>query len=153
MIPAITPVVSSKELVQRFTEARATLETELYKALRRTAEQAERYAKGTTLFRHRTNALRNSIESTVFGRYGGNPAAQVAANAPHAGFMEYGTKGHPVTPKRSKVLAWVENGQAKFSKGHWVRGITPRPFMANAKDRVTPLFEELVAEAFVRAFA
>lgn len=154
MTPAVSVVVSAAELSERFAIARSRLNVELRRALDRTVEVASMYAKQTRLFKHRSYELRNSVRTRVVGDMGGAGfVGQVSANAPYAGFLEFGTKAHAILPRRKKFLRFIQNGQVRFSRGVWHPGTSPRPFMRGAQERATPLFEQLVSEAFVRAFA
>jgi len=41
-------------------------------------------------------------------------------------FVDEGTVAHIIKPVRAKVLHWIDpaSGEDRFSKGHWVKGIT-----------------------------
>jgi len=53
------------------------------------------------------------------------------ANTPYAIFVHEGTKRHFIKPKKAGALAWMQGGVMRFSKGHYVSGITPRLWIWN----------------------
>jgi hypothetical protein len=157
--PYVGVLMDGQALQHTFGTARGRFDQLLMRALHRTAELAASYAKLSTLYRSHTGALRSSITETVFGGMGGiagagaDMAARVAATAPFAAFVENGTRPHVILPRRAKVLRFIQNGAVRFSRGVFHPGTEPRPFMAQARDRAEPLFERMLNEAFVRAFA
>ncbi len=125
-------------------------------ALARTAELASSYAKSgigmrNVLYVSHTYGLRSSI---TWGTQAGSKSfhAVMRASAPYAAFVENGTKAHTIEPKRRQALRFVQNGAVRFSRIVNHPGTAPRPFMAQAQERATPLLERLMGEAFARAF-
>ena len=61
---------------------------------------------------------------------------------------------HWVGPKNKKALRWATGGGFGFSRGHWVRGIDPDPFLyragENSREQINDVFERHVTEAFER---
>lgn len=133
-----------------------SLSEQVMQALARTAQLASFYAKsgiGTrdVLYQSRTFGLRNSIQwATQMGSSSAH--AVMRASAPYASFVENGTKPHMIEPKRKQALRFVQNGAVRFSRIVHHPGTTPRPFMAQAQERATPLLERLMGEAFAKAF-
>jgi hypothetical protein len=141
----------TEEINRSFDKAREVLFVEIMNALSRTAELASSYAKTSTLYKSHTYGLRSSIQwGTQLGAKSAH--AVMRASAPYAAFVENGTKPHTITAKRQTTLRFVQNGAVRFSRSVRHPGTKPRPFMAQAQDRATPLLERLMGEAISRAF-
>lgn len=158
MTPSVSMRIDSGAFVKSLRGASARFDTLVMAAIRRTVELAATYAKTSTRYKSHTYKLRSSIEGTVMGGFGGVAGAgalggRVSANAPYAAYVENGTKAHDIHPRRKTVLRFVQNGTVRFARHVRHPGTAPRPFMADAKERATPFFERLMAEAVVRAFA
>ena len=153
MTPYVGQLVDGGKLRQDFNAAQGRLVQLVQSALERTAQQAASYAGIGLTYNHHTYGYRKSITFGVqMGIDGG--VAVVRASAPYALFLENGTKRHWIAPRRAGALSWVSNGTRYFSKkGVMHPGTSPRNPMANAQRMAQPLFERLVNEAFVRAFA
>ncbi len=62
-------------------------------------------------------------------------------------WFEEGTKRHFIAPLTKKALRWIQGGVARFSRGHWVRGITARHVFKNGVRQGMPKFlRQLEAE-------
>lgn len=112
-------------------------------ALRRTSEAAATYARLSSLYKNHTYRLRASIKPSVPDA----THAIVTANAPYAYFVEHGTPRHDIHPRRAKMLRFEWGGTMIFRRHVVHPGTKPRPFMAEAQRKATPLFSRLVAEA------
>ena len=72
-----------------------------------------------------------TIENLTIGRNGTMSFDVVSDYTSESGFdaasaRETGTRSHFVRPVNAKALSWIAGGFIRaFSKGHWVRGITP----------------------------
>lgn len=124
---------------------------EVMKALERTAQLATTYAKTSTLYKSHTYGLRSSI---TWGAQMGTSSAHAVmrASAPYASFVEFGTKPHTIEARRGTHMRFVQNGAIRFARIVHHPGTKPRPFMAQAQERATPLLERLMGEALARAF-
>jgi len=139
--------IDGSGLVNWCKETAAKLQSQTQQALQRTATTAATYAKLSRLYKSHTYNLRNSIRTRV------SPGkAQVSANARYASWVENGTRPHEILPRRKKVLRFVQHGEVRFAKRVFHPGTKPRPFMQEAQDKATPLFERLVREAASNAF-
>jgi hypothetical protein len=119
------------------------------RALLLSAEGAAAYAKQHGNFQNRSGALRASIRGELRGRH----RAVTIADARHAFWIENGNKPTNddfIRPKKGKFLRFVVNGQTVFAKK--VRPLTPRKYMAQAREAAAPLFERLVQQATKDAF-
>jgi len=134
---------------------------EIMSALERTVRLASTYAKvpdGTTYegwsgkFTSRTGELRSSIKTFVVGGITMGYVGSVVAYARHAAMVEYGTKPHVIAARRKKFLRFEVGGNVLFRRAVNHPGTFPRPFMRAAQLKAQPFFEDLIAEAFVRAF-
>lgn len=158
MTPSVHLRINSDAFAKSLRGASATFDRLVMIALRRTVQLAESAAKTSTRYKSHTYKLRESIKGEVFGGFGGVAGAggvggRVVASAPYAAFVENGTRAHDILPRRKKVLRFVQNGAVRFASAVHHPGTAPRPFMADAKERATPLFEQLMSEAVARAFA
>ena len=87
--------------------------------------------------------------------------ATVEPTAPHAPYIEFGTKPHEIRIKHKKVLARrnlgaVATGGALytiFGKRVWHPGTRPRPFVSTAVDLAEKEFENNLNEALNRALS
>lgn len=148
--------VNPSGLYAGFNRARSLLDQLLYEALQRTVQLATTYAKTSTLYRSHTYGLRQSIRGFVVGGMTGMmlmPQGRVEARAPYASFVHNGTAPHIIVPRRRQVLRFVQNGAVRFAPFVQHPGTRRRPYMTEARDLTAPIFERLVGEAFVRAFA
>lgn len=157
MTPSVHLRINSEAFAKSLRGAGATFDRLVMVALRRTVQLAETTAKTSRLYKSHTYKLRESIKGEVFGGFGGVTGAgavggRVTASAPYAAFVESGTKAHDIFPRRKTVLRFVQNGAVRFARHVRHPGTAPRPFMAEAKARATPLFESLLQEAVARAF-
>lgn len=159
MTPYIGALVDPVGLFRSFDSARARFDALLFEALQRTVNMAAMYAKTSTLYRSHTYGLRGSIKGFVIGGMGGGAGGvsilqgRVEARAPYAAFVENGTRPHIIVPRRKNALRFVQNGAVRFAPFVQHPGTRRRPFMREARDLTAPIFERLVGEAFVRAFA
>ncbi len=146
-----TVSVSGESFAQSLSKAERSLPGEIMAALARTAELASGYARTSALYKSHTYGLRSSIQwGTQLGAQTAH--AVMRASAPYAAFVENGTKPHTIEPRHASVLRFVQNGAVRFSRSVNHPGTAPRPFMAQAQDRATPLLERLMGEAFAHAF-
>lgn len=75
--------------------------------------------------------------------------------AMHAVYLHEGTKDHWVAPVNADSLAWQQDGQWRYSKGHMVSGIQGYPFLTIAAEksesRIGVLCEEFLQKAVNKA--
>jgi len=101
-------------------------------AVRNAGMQMKAQAKGTTRFEDHTGALRKSIGFVMAGDYAG----QFKATAPHALFVEAGTKPHPIVPVRASRLRFMVRGQWVTARRVEHPGTHARDFMRDASTQV-----------------
>lgn len=96
----------------------------------------------------KSRSLRNSILPLgIEGSWEGDDLSGGAgAGAPHALYVEEGTRDHWVRPRFRTALAWEVEGGFAFSRGHVVRGIEARHFMAGALEAYRPRFEIVIGD-------
>ena len=74
-----------------------------------------------------------------------------------AKFLYYGTKRHYVAPVRASALSWVQNGERRFSKGHFVSGIKPENWIEDnyklREDRFLTLIENSVLDGMMKKWS
>lgn len=139
--------VDSSALQKWLKSAAVKLAAQTETALQRTAWEAAKFARVSGLYKDRTYKLFKSIRPTV------QPTkSAVKATAPYAFYVENGTRPHAIVARRRKALRFVQNGEVFFRRSVWHPGTWPRPFMAEAQKKATPLFSRLVAEAATKAF-
>lgn len=104
-------------------------------------------AKGTPTFKDRTGQLRSSItrgQKSTWHTF-------VKASAPHARFVEFGTKPHIIEARRGKTLRFVAAGGIFFRKRVHHPGTKPTHFMQTASDAGEHALERMIEEAINRA--
>lgn len=155
-VPFVETRIDGTGLTRSFGGAQAKFDARIRAALERTVEIATAYARTSRLYKSHTGRLRESIKGFVINGMGGTtglmPQARVEARAPYAKFVHDGTPPHEIEARRKKSLSFIWNGQRRFFRRVFHPGTMERPFMREAEQATTPLFEKLVSEAFVRAF-
>lgn len=109
------------------------------RATYRATAMGERTAR--QLAPYRSGALQDSIEGTVEHTATG-ARGTVVADAPHAVFVEHGTRAHTIEARRAKALHWEDEGGEHFAPRVSHPGTEAQPFMKPAR---------IVAEAVLRA--
>lgn len=140
--------INSKAFQSWFAAAGASLRKNVASALQRTSVAAATYAKLSKLYKSHTYGLRKSIRHQLVNEF----HSKVSANAKYAGWVEDGTQPHPIRARRKKALRFVQNGAVTFRKSVFHPGTKPRPFMKEAQEKATPLFDRLCNEAADRSF-
>lgn len=127
-----------RTLIDLLNRANNETPTGLRTALKETAEDIEKDAKGNVRNNsYDTGALHNSI-NTVYGKQG--TEAIIKATAKHASFIENGTRAHIIKPKNKSVLAFEVAGKMVFAKQVKHPGIQKKPFMEPAFNKNIPAF-------------
>jgi hypothetical protein len=114
-----------------------TLESDLLAAVRQALGQAAALAaeheRATNAFKDRTGRLRGSIKRGERG-----PWAQFVSvggrAAPHALWIDSGSRAHEITPRRRKTLRFVQNGRVRFVKRVYHPGTKATRFVQSARD-------------------
>ena len=138
-----------KITLQGLSEARGTL-PEIPKAIERTVllrmsqvvyDEGQRGAG-----RHsKTGALVRSLYNRAIPN--GREIGHDPQVAPHAIFVNMGTRRHWIGPKDKKALRWAVGGKFMFSKGHWHPGYIGDAYMINAATIALREFARIVDEA------
>ena len=94
-----------------------------------------------------TGLMANSVDITEDGSdyLVGNTASSVNG-FPYPLAIEQGTSSHWVAPITYNALHWVDGGEDRFSKGHYVSGIEADPFVRPSIDDTLYDIEEIVSE-------
>lgn len=102
----------------------------------------------------RSGSMKDSVRSFIrsTGRSISLGIKMGGSGAPHAPFVEKGTRGHMVRPRRAKVLHWIQDGQARFSKGHFVSGIKGRRILRRIFNREQKNFFRSLRTAMTQEF-
>lgn len=109
------------------------------------------HARATTKFKDRSGDLRRSIvrgqKSTWhhFIKAGGR-------TAPHAHFVEYGTKPHPIEVRRRRALRFVQHGEIRFRRRVQHPGTKATHFMDEAATVGARFLDWRMEDAIARAF-
>lgn len=128
-----------------FSKAQAEFDRETQRALD-TASNAVRL-NAITRFKSHTGEL---ARSTVVRKVNQH-ARNIEATAPHAGFVENGTRPHDIQP-HGKALRFVANGQVMFRRTVHHPGTKATHFLRDAAQSMRPLFQQLVFEAVNKAW-
>ena len=78
----------------------------------------------------RTGRLRRSIRMRRIRR--GYEVSMGGGEAPYAGFLEYGTRGHVIRARRARALRFEIRGEVVYAKYVHHPGLKPRRIMAEA---------------------
>ena len=105
------------------------------------------HARATTKFKDQTGALRKSIDRVPHGEWGW----KLRATAPHAVFVEKGTKPHRIEARNARALRYVQHGQIRFSRSVQHPGTKPTHFLDDAATVVTQFLDHRMEEAARRA--
>lgn len=100
-------------------------------AIREAGERAEHLAKTTTRFEDVTGALRRSIGFRMSGDYSG----QFFASAPHALFVEAGTRPHVIEARNAPMLRFQIGGRWISARSVRHPGTRARDFMRDAAEQ------------------
>jgi hypothetical protein len=91
---------------------------------------------GGTGFKHRTGAVIRGQKNRVYARIGGH-VLELSNSAPHAVFLEKGTRPHVILPKHKSALHfhWPKAGGWIFAKRVQHPGTRAYHFLSGARDR------------------
>lgn len=106
------------------------------------------HAKATQSFHDRTGELRRSItrgQKSTWIHF-------LKASAPHAAYVEYGTKPHRIEAKNRRALRFVQHGEIRFRRGVNHPGTKPRHFMDDAATVGARFLDWRMEDAIARAF-
>ena len=109
-------VVHARDTARAVTAIGVAIDRGARAALKEAGRRAKQQAKSTTRFEDQTGALRRSIGFVMSGAYHG----EFSAAAPHALFVEAGTKPHIIEAKRAPMLRfkYLGNWVVKRSVQH-----------------------------------
>jgi len=105
------------------------------------------HAKATTKFKDRTTALRKSIGREPRGEWGW----RLVAGAPHARFVESGTKPHVIEARRARALRFVWHGELRFARRVNHPGTKPTHFMRDAAAEVERFLDARMGQHITNA--
>ncbi len=137
--------IAPRALVRKARAALAALERSILnganRALENVAAAAEKAARATTAFNDgprdgRHSNLRDSIEHTLLPDY----RARLRAMAPHAIFIEAGTRPHVIKARRGPLLHFKIGGRWISTRQVNHPGTKARWFMRDAGEAVRPVF-------------
>lgn len=159
------------ELVKRFEKAPEWTRRNLKSALEQSLKLAAENARKSITYKQKTGNLERSIETqildinTLRGRVWLNPDTTMTDKGVSYGvFLHEGTgifgKGKGrffVKPVNWKAMRWVgSDGKHWFSKGHWINGVKPNPFIyigaEKSRAEINAIFQRQVDRA-IRASA
>lgn len=112
-------------------------------------------AKQNHAYTDRTGELTNSIvRDEVQGSFDGQDLrCTVSAGAPHATFVELGTKPHKIRPKYRKALRWPVEGGFAFARSVDHPGTQPTFFLRRAVEVKFLEVQQFIADATELSFA
>ena len=90
-------------------------------------------------------------DSLSINKYGNNLVVRMRyygrEDVPLGYWFEYGTGDHFIRPNFGhKAITWVQDGERRFSRGHWVSGIEPRMIMNKTRDDFAVGFQEAASK-------
>jgi len=89
----------------------------------------------------RTGFLRRSMSYSVTDR-----GAEISAEAPYAGFVEFGTRPHMIFPRRATALRFEKDGRVIFAKYVRHPGTKPHPYFRKGIEKFDELLQTAVEE-------
>lgn len=111
-------------------------------------EKIVEIARKTHRFISRTGKLDQSVEQKLVSDSPLRGQIQINDDSCKYGkFIHNGTPRHWIQPTDKKALRFVSGGQFIFSKGHFVNGIAPDPFLESSVNKQLPEFEKELNEA------
>ncbi|HET8686953.1 MAG TPA: hypothetical protein VFM18_09860, partial [Methanosarcina sp.] len=111
-------------------------------------EKIVELARKTHIYITRTGKLDQSVEQKLISDAPLRGLIQLNdENCTYGKFIHNGAPRHWVQPTDKKALRFVSGGQFIFSKGHFVNGIKPDPFLENAVKNQLPEFEKELNDA------
>ena len=78
---------------------------------------------------------------------GGRQVGHDPKRAPHAGFVQYGTRPHKITPKNKQALRWPGQGGFIFAKSVNHPGYKGDAYMIRARDAALLRFNSILDES------
>lgn len=148
--------IDARKLLRMLVRAQHDLPPLAMKALGASVGQALREARRSRAFENRTGNLRRSIRRGGSGYSGFMQfIAAGGKEARYARFVEAGTRGHPITPKKTN-----KSGLLRFQvAGQWVSarsvdhpGTLPAYFMRDAARTANVALLDMLHRAADRAF-
>lgn len=121
--------VDGQSAVQSMRLLEAGIHQAAMLALRSAVKAAEDSARSTSRFKDKSGETRGSIRGEVIGQRGKVSAGGVAK------FLENGTVAHQIVARNATALHFFVNGQEFFRRMVQHPGTSPRPFMAEARER------------------
>lgn len=141
--------VDASEQVRSFERLREKLKEGALRILDETAKNTAQWVKHTTKFKSRTGELLKSVRASrpsTFHRF-------VVAGAKHAGWVENGTRPHPIAAKNGKFLRFQQNGSWRYARRVMHPGTKPAHFMKEVADKMRPLFAQAMKRMIDAAVA
>ena len=131
-----------RELVGDLRNLPENLETKVIQRMSEIAYFSAQKGAG----RHvKTGALFQSLYNRPIA--GGRAVGHDANRAPHAVFVNFGTRPHEIRPKNKKALRWPTPDGFRFAK--WVKhpGYRGDPYIIKAKDDALAQFDAIVRKS------
>lgn len=121
--------LDASDCLRSLEHARNAIHASAQQAVRDAGVAAYSSARTTTLFRDRTGELRGSLDLLDRGAF----KMRLTTRAPHALFIEGGTRPHIIEARNAQFLRFEVGGVVHFRRRVKHPGTQPRPFMANAR--------------------
>lgn len=143
------------DVVKALGRVRSRINANVPDALDLGADLVAAEARNNHDYEDQTGELTNSIQSDgVTGSLlSGNLEAHVAAGAPHAAPIEFGSKRHTFGPRHRKKLRWEIEGGFAFADEVDHPGNKPYRYLGNALDAKFPDIVQAVEDAVDLSFA
>ncbi|MBQ6712329.1 MAG: hypothetical protein IJN28_00900 [Selenomonadales bacterium] len=127
--------------MRAFEAAPAKTREELRQVVKSTARNIQARASNVHRYTSRGGLLER--EGVKFHVDGMNAVVFLNdAAVPYGKYLHEGTRAHVIEPRNRRVLRWPVGGEEfAFAKRVQVSGIKPDPFLYNAADAETPIFE------------
>jgi hypothetical protein len=104
-------------------------------AMQAAGEEAQRYVASSAVpFTHRSGAIAKGTRYRIV-RTSNGAVLKIRNTAPHAGYVERGTKPHRIVARRAKALRFVAGGRVVFARSVWHPGTKATWFLRTATER------------------
>ncbi len=145
-----------QSLFRKFEGVPKNLDEAMRNAIQVAGNEAAHEAQQHHLYKDRSGALTKSTHAgrPQYSLSAGTPLyIDVIADAPHALFIERGTKRHAIKAKNGRALKIPMGGGFLFRKSVQHPGTKPYRFLQNAVDKTIPLLtKQLIPAAIEIAF-
>jgi len=131
----IRAAVNPWPAIRALQKMQTTFAAGVTRELERAADDAVARARATRLFKDGAGPRRGQrqhLRESIRKERGTAVESRVRATAPHARFVQEGTRAHRIEARPGGTLRFVIGRTTFFRRSVWHPGTKPRPFLTNA---------------------